>query len=818
MTPLNKMLAAFGLGSLLICALAATFLWRTNERVAVEQWREGVSALAFAVGRSVEGELEGAKNTLAALASLPEFADLPHVADIDRSINGIPERLDQEKRRLMDAVMKQAGTFSVMFVLRPNGDHYISHPFSVQRSLRKYNLSDRVYFREAKRTGETVISDSFVGADGAPAVAILVPIDSKAGERRAYLGGVFHLATLSELVSKPSLPRGAEALIADRNANIIAHTDKDWIKGNERVSLTAHPFFKESRIENRGVYADPETGERMIGGFFQFQFGWGFGLFQPLDAALGQARRNLSLDVAILILTIATVSALGLYVAWKLGWRWERADALALESVRKYHSFVETSGEGFWLIDPVTKETQEVNDSLLRILGYSRDEMLGKTPLDFADADNKRIFVEQTAKIADTDHRGYEITLTHKAGHGVETRFSATTLRDADGAPVAAFAFVRDITNRKRAERALAASESHLRSLIQASPYCIHEIDANGNLQSMNQAGLDMVSAKDESEIRGLHYVDYVADEDNDRVAILLDRAIHRGEESHFEFRSDLGGRTHVFASMFAPLGDAPPHRILGVTQDITERARAERALADKTAELERSNAELQEFAHVVSHDLQEPLRVVTGFMSLLSKEYEGRLDADADEYIRFAVEGAERMSAMIRDLLQYSRVQSRAQEPVPVAAGAAVEEAVANLQASIEEAGATLAVQDALPTVMADESQLVRLFQNLVGNAVKYRDPARPPEIAVAAESRGEEYVFSVRDNGIGIDEKNTDRIFGVFQRLHLREEYDGTGIGLAVVKRIVERHGGRIWVESTPGEGSAFFFTLPDRGMSKL
>ena len=211
----------------------------------------------------------------------------------------------------------------------------------------------------------------------------------------------------------------------------------------------------------------------------------------------------------------------------------------------------------------------------------------------------------------------------------------------------------------------------------------------------------------------------------------------------------------------------------------------------------------------MVSHDLQEPLRTVTGFVQLLQKKYEDRLDSDADQYIAFAVDGAKRMETLIKDLLAYSRIGARGQEPAPTDAGAALQRALDNLQTSIQESAAEI-THGELPTVRADGTQLAQLFQNLIGNALKFRGAA-PPKIHVDARREENVWHFSVRDNGIGIDSKHQDRIFLIFQRLHSRQQYPGTGIGLAICKRIVDRHGGRIWVESEPGQGATFHFTIP-------
>jgi PAS domain S-box-containing protein len=241
---------------------------------------------------------------------------------------------------------------------------------------------------------------------------------------------------------------------------------------------------------------------------------------------------------------------------------------------------------------------------------------------------------------------------------------------------------------------------------------------------------------------------------------------------------------------------------VLSSIVDITERKRAE-------LELKRSNEELEQFAYVASHDLQEPLRMVSSYVQLLARRYEGRLDEDADEFIGYAVEGAIRMKALINDLLAFSRVGTRARESLPISLNDIFNEAVSNLEVAIQESGASI-THDPLPEVNADSVQMLQLMQNLIGNALKFHGEA-VPHIHVGARAQEGGWLFFVRDNGIGIDPKFSDRIFVIFQRLHNRDEFPGTGIGLAISRKIVERHGGRIWVESKPGTGATFFFTLP-------
>ncbi len=261
-----------------------------------------------------------------------------------------------------------------------------------------------------------------------------------------------------------------------------------------------------------------------------------------------------------------------------------------------------------------------------------------------------------------------------------------------------------------------------------------------------------------------------------------------------------------------SPLEEPDGMLVTSIVRDVSDRKRAEEQLRQAAAELESSNAELEQFAYVASHDLQEPLRMVASYTQLLARRYQGKLDEDADEFIGFAVDGATRMQALINDLLAYSRVGTRGRPFEATKTADIVDRVTADLDVAIKEAGATI-TRGPLPIVMGDAVQLGQLFQNLISNAIKFREE-RPPVVRINAEREGSAWRFSVQDNGIGIEPEYAERIFVIFQRLHSRAEYPGTGIGLAICKKIVERHGGHIWVESPPGEGTTFHFTIPSRG----
>ena len=288
-------------------------------------------------------------------------------------------------------------------------------------------------------------------------------------------------------------------------------------------------------------------------------------------------------------------------------------------------------------------------------------------------------------------------------------------------------------------------------------------------------------------------------------------QAVRQGTEAKAELRNYRKDGSPFWNELYiAPVKDQQGKltHFIGIQTDITQRKHQETELANKTRELAQSNAELQQFAYVASHDLQEPLRMVSSYTQLLGKRYRGKLDQDADEFIGYAVDGATRMQRLIRDLLEYSRVGAERQSFEETDCELVFQQAMQNLSASVLERHAEV-THDPLPIVRASPTHLTQIFQNLIGNALKFQGDA-PPKIHVGVKALPDGWEFSVRDNGVGMPGDQLDRIFAIFQRLHGQSEYPGTGIGLAICKRIVGKYGGQIWVESEPGQGSTFYFTL--------
>lgn len=378
---------------------------------------------------------------------------------------------------------------------------------------------------------------------------------------------------------------------------------------------------------------------------------------------------------------------------------------------------------------------------------------------------------------------------------------------------VAIWRATRDGAKRRLTEAALHDSEEKYRGLLEAAPDAMVVVNTSGEIVLLNvQAEKRFGYRRDEllgQKVTNIIPVGFAARliaDDLRSTEDALAQQIGTGIELT-ALRKD--GSEFPIELMLSPLETTEGILVTAAIRDITKRKNAELQLLKNVEELNRSNGELGQFAYIASHDLQEPLRMVASYTQLLARRYKGKLDSDADDFIAFAVDGASRMQRLIQDLLIYSRVETKGNVLCEISSAAAFEQALANLRGAIEESGA-LVTHGRLPVVLADETQLIQLLQNLIGNAIRYQRPGTPKIHISAARDGARKWTFSVRDNGLGIDPQYFDKIFEMFQRLHKREEFSGTGIGLAICKKIVERHGGNISVESQPGKGSTFRFAL--------
>ncbi len=453
------------------------------------------------------------------------------------------------------------------------------------------------------------------------------------------------------------------------------------------------------------------------------------------------------------------------------------------------------------------------NQGAEHIFGYTEEEIVGKSITVLAGPER----ADEMPRILERVRRGEPIThyetIRHtKDGRLLDVSLTISPIHDADGRVIGASKVARDITQQKAQERALRDSEARMNIALEAGEMGAWEwniedskVTWSPQLEAIHGLAPGTFGGTLDDFQRDMH------PEDRPRVLETIAAAVASGNDYRVEYRFVRPDGSIGWLEARGRLMSGP-RRMVGICQDISDRKETEEALIRQAELLSRSNADLREFAYIASHDLQEPLRNVSTFTQLLAKRYAGQLDSDADTFIKYIVDSAVRMTQLIRDLLAYSQViHSEDDDVQEVPLRETVDWALANLRSSIEESGAIVET-DTLPTVRCDQSQIAQVFQNLISNAIKYRS-AEAPSIHITCQRDETGWVLSVRDNGMGISAAYHEKVFGVFRRLH-GTDYSGTGIGLAICKKIVEKHGGRIWVESEAGQGSAFKFSLPAKG----
>jgi PAS domain S-box-containing protein len=526
------------------------------------------------------------------------------------------------------------------------------------------------------------------------------------------------------------------------------------------------------------------------------------------------AKRHLGQTKTVLILG----TALGLLIAAAAGWSVQsdsiergRAEEALRDQEEKYRLLIDgVQDYAIFTLDPHGMVVSW-NAGAERIKGYKADEIIGQNFSRFylqSDIDQGKPKAELLIAAADgrseTEH-----WRVRKGGSRFWANVVITAARNSSGTLLGFSEISRDISERKE-------TEAKYRGLLEAAPDAMVVVNQDGeivllNVQAEKQFGYrrDELVGQKVKNIIPKGFAERLLADGLRSVEDALAQQIGTGIE--LTGRRKDGGEFPI-EIMLSPLESSEGILVTAAIRDITGRKKSEQHLVKTVLELKRSNDELQQFAYVASHDLQEPLRMVASYTQLLAKRYKGRLDSEADEFIAYAVDGSNRMQGLIQDLLAYSRSGTNEKALREVSSEKALQDALSNLQATIQESGA-LVTHDLLPAITSDDTQLVQVFQNLVGNAIKYRSAEVPHVHVSATKNGGKDWIFSVRDNGLGIDPQYFERIFVLFQRLHGREQFKGTGIGLTICKKIVERLGGRIWVESQPGEGSNFYFNLPER-----
>jgi PAS domain S-box-containing protein len=461
------------------------------------------------------------------------------------------------------------------------------------------------------------------------------------------------------------------------------------------------------------------------------------------------------------------------------------------------------------------------NQGAERLFGYAAKEVIGESinllvPQDrLSEESNILACIRKGERI---DH--VETVRLRKDGRPVDVSVTASPLRNMQGEIIGASKIARDISERKQAEEtqrksyAMAIDSAELlKAIFDNAVDAIITINERGIIQNCNLS-TEKILGYTAKEVIGQNVKMLMPSPYHEEHDGYLDRYAETGEKKIIGIGRQVSARKKdgtIFPISLAvsEVKFEGGRLFAGMIRDISEAEKAKAELEHRSQELARSNSELEQFAYVASHDLQEPLRMIGSFTELLARRYQGKLDKDADEFIAYIVDATKRMRSLVGDLLLLSRVGSQGKETEPTDANAVIDQLLCDISHSIQETCATI-TRDPLPTVLADRRQLSQIFQNLISNALKFKSKD-PPKVHISFKKSDKDWIFSVSDNGIGIDPQYFERVFVIFQRLQGREDYPGTGIGLAICKKIVERHHGKIWIESEQCKGSTFYFSIP-------
>jgi PAS domain S-box-containing protein len=482
----------------------------------------------------------------------------------------------------------------------------------------------------------------------------------------------------------------------------------------------------------------------------------------------------------------------------------------------RYRGLLEAAPDAMVVVNEAG-EIVLVNVQAEKQFGYRRDELVGQKVMNIIpEGFAERLIADATRSTAEALAQqigmGIELSGRRKDGTEFPIEIMLSPLESTEGILVTAA--IRDITMRKDAEKHLGQMEGRYRGLLEAAPDAMVVVNEAGEIVLVNvQAERQFGYRRD--ELVGQKVMNIIPEGFAERLIADSTRSVADALAQQIGMGIELSGRRKdgtefPIEIMLSPLEGTEGILVTAAIRNISDRKKSEQELAAANRVLEESNLELKQFAYIASHDLQTPLRSITGFVQLLQQEYEGKLDEQAQDWILRTVRAVARMQTLIRDLLSYSRVDARSRPFTQIPFLDIVNDALILLESSIHDSGGQVACSK-LPIVMGDRSQLVQLMQNLIGNGLAYRGD-KPPHIHISAKRSEKDWIFSVRDNGIGIDPKHYEQIFEIFKRLHNQKDQPGTGIGLAVCRRVVNRHGGKIWVESEPGHGSTFHFTIPE------
>jgi PAS domain S-box-containing protein len=617
-------------------------------------------------------------------------------------------------------------------------------------------------------------------------MGIDVTENKKAQEAALRLSYIYN-RSLIEASLDPLLTIGHDGKITDVNAAT------EQVTGYSRDELIGTDFTK--------YFTEPEKAKKG----YQKVFKEGFVSNYLLEIQHKNGRTTPVLYNASIYMD-ESGEVIGIFAAARDITKLKKAD----EKIQALANVVESSNDAI-ITESLDGIIESWNMGAKKIYGYSAGEVLGKN-VSLLEPDNLKGEIKQLIEKIKQEEKiqHYETLRLKKDGTVINVSITLSPIFNSSGKFVAISCIGRDITEGKKAEEKLLMSEEKYRNIVETANEGILIIDDEAVVTYANKKLTDMLGYSLEEGI-GKPIWGFVSEESKDVVKLNMEKS-RQGINDSYELKliKKDGSSLWIHLSHKAFFNnDGKFVGSLSMLTDITERKKSDDILKSKLEELAHSNAELEQFAYVSSHDLQEPLRMITSYLQLLQKRYQGNLDDKADKYIYFAVDGASRMQNLINDLLELSRVSTKSRELESTNCKFILNQALFNLRVIIKEEKATVS-HDTLPEVIADSTQLVQVFQNLIANGIKFHSK-EAPKIHITAEKKESEWIFSVQDNGIGIDPQYSGKIFEIFKRLHTREQFSGTGIGLAICKKIVEKYGGRIWVESELGKGSTFYFTLP-------
>ncbi len=870
LTQRRQILLIVAVPALLSLLLLGLVLRNSLQDWALIRWSKDHLTLSSSLAERIDEDIREASTLLRIVATQPAFAGLPERSRIDRSINGIPEHLDREKRRLLES-LRSEGPFSVLFVLTPEGDHYISHPFAVQRSLKKYNLSDRPYFQAATRSGDLVISDSFVGADGIPAIAINIPVLDETGKIILHVGGVMHLSKLSRLLARPNIQPFDQATLIDRQGQRIAATDMelDTARGATDAAepLRSHPAFTGARgaaattaeiPRNTSIHGIEvrrfQDGNKREWFAFDIGLGNGWRLFLFRDIA------GLRAEIAPQVLSLIVVAAvlllvpciIGLLMALRFSRRWRAADRALQEANRslaerveartselrrseaRYRTLFESTADAVLVFD--REHIIDCNPAALRIFGATEhNDILSHHPAELSpdlQTDGRPSLDVAQELFAAAQARGsVAFEWTHRrVDSGTPFVAEVVLSRMEIEESVQYQATIRDVTERRRNEELL----RKLSLAVEQTPNSIVVTDTEARIEYVNEAFV-RVSGYTQEELIGQNPRLLQSGLTPPETYRALWQALAEGRHWEGEFinrRKD--GSIFIEFGMFSPIRQ-PDGRIthyLCIKEDITERKRVDEELAQYRLQLEelvhRRTAELAEakdaaeaatrakstFLANMSHEIRTPLNAITGLTHLMKRD---GVSPQQQERLDKISHAGRHLLGVINDILDISKIEAGklSLEETEVVLPAIAANVESMLHDRIEARGISLRSEVVLlpGVLLGDPTRIGQALLNYASNAVKFTEQGEVViRIRVDSEDASGVLIrFEVADTGPGISPEARARLFSAFEQADssTTRRHGGTGLGLAITRHLAELMGGTAGVESTPGKGSTFWFT---------